>query len=36
MSAKPFIFDTEFDARGEIVRPSEWRPVKRSYLPAEV
>lgn len=36
MSAKPFIFDTEFDADGQVVRPSAWQPVKRSYLPAEV
>ena len=36
MSAKPFIFDTEIDADGHVVRPSAWQPVKRSYLPAEV
>jgi len=36
MSAKPFIFDTEFDADGSVVRPSTWKPAKRSYLPAEV
>ena len=36
MNAKPFTFDTEFDADGEVVRPSQWRPVKRSFLPAEV
>jgi len=36
MSARPFIFDTEFDADGGVVRPSSWAPAKRSYLPAEV
>mgnify|MGYP001482876180 CR=1 FL=1 len=36
MAAQRFIFDTEFDAQGEVVRPSAWRPVKRSYQPAEV
>ena len=36
MSARPFIFDTEFDADGAVVRPSSWTPAKRSYLPAEV
>ena len=36
MSARPFIFDTEFDADGTVVRPSAWKPAKRSYLPAEV
>ena len=33
---RPFIFDTEFDADGVVVRPSSFRPAKRSYLPAEV
>ena len=36
MTARPFIFDTEFDADGTVVRPSSWKPAKRSYLPAEV
>ncbi|MFC5372703.1 flagellar assembly protein FlbE [Brevundimonas faecalis] len=35
-NARPFVFDTEFDASGEVVSPSAWRPVKRSYAPAEV
>lgn len=33
---RPFVFDTEFDADGAVVRPSAWTPAKRSYLPAEV
>lgn len=33
---RPFVFDTEFDASGVVVTPSAFRPVKRSYLPAEV
>ena len=32
----PFAFDTEFDADGAVVRASAWKPVKRSYMPAEV
>lgn len=41
MSAQPtphrlFAFDTEFDASGQIVRPSTWQAPKRSYAPAEV
>jgi flagellar assembly protein FliH len=36
MTARPFIFDTEFDADGTVVRPSTWAPAKRSYQPAEV
>ena len=36
MTARPFIFDTEFDADGTVVRPSTWVPAKRSYQPAEV
>ena len=35
-TARPFIFDTEFDASGDVVRPSAWQPVKRSFAPAEV
>ena len=35
-NARPFIFDTEFDASGDVVRPSAWQPVKRSFAPAEV
>ena len=35
-TARPFIFDTEFDASGEVVRPSTWQPMKRSFAPAEV
>ena len=35
-NARPFVFDTEFDASGEVVSPSAWRPVTRSYAPAEV
>lgn len=34
--SRPFSFDTEFDASGVVVTPSSFRPVKRSYLPAEV
>lgn len=34
--ARPFIFDTEFDAAGDVVRPSTWQPMKRSFVPAEV
>ena len=33
---RPFVFDTEFDADGAVVRPSAWTPTKRAYLPAEV
>lgn len=33
---RPFAFDTEFDAAGQIVRPSTWQAPKRSYAPAEV
>ena len=35
-ASRPFIFDTEFDASGEVVTPSAWKPAKRTYLPAEV
>lgn len=35
-TARPFIFDTEFDAAGDVVRPSTWQPIKRSFAPAEV
>lgn len=33
---RPFVFDTEFDADGTVVRPGAWTPTKRSYQPAEV
>lgn len=36
MTARPFIFDTEFDASGVVVQPSAWQPSKRAYTPAEV
>jgi flagellar assembly protein FliH len=32
----PFSFDTEFDAAGVVVTPSAFRPVKRTFMPAEV
>src|SRR5690606_414822 len=35
MTARPFIFDTEFDASGVVVQPSAWQPAKRAYTPAE-
>lgn len=35
-NARPFIFDTEFDADGQVVRNTDWQPPKRSYSPAEV
>lgn len=35
-SARPFAFDTEFDASGAVVRATDWRPTKRAYSPAEV
>lgn len=35
-NARPFVFDTEFDAEGRVVQPSNWQPPKRSYMPAEV
>lgn len=35
-SARPFAFDTEFDATGRVVVASDWRPTKRSYSPDEV
>lgn len=34
--SRPFAFDTEFDAAGGVVRSTDWRPVKRAYLPGEV
>jgi flagellar assembly protein FliH len=34
--AKAFFFDTEFDAGGEVVRGSTWRPVKRAWTQGEV
>jgi len=33
---RPFAFDTEFDVSGVVVTPSGFRPIKRSYSPAEV
>ena len=36
LNSRPFAFDTEFDASGEVVRPSTWQPMKRSFAPAEV
>lgn len=36
MTARPFIFDTEFDAAGVVVQPSAWQPTKRAFSPAEV
>jgi flagellar assembly protein FliH len=40
MSAQPekkaFFFDTEFDAGGEVVRPSAWRPTKHAWTQVEV
>lgn len=35
-AARPFVFDTEFDADGSVVQPSAFKPVKRAYAPAEV
>ena len=35
-NARPFNYDTEIDASGEVVRPSTWQPTKRSFAPAEV
>ncbi|GAA0648209.1 flagellar assembly protein FlbE [Brevundimonas lenta] len=32
----PFAFDTEFDAAGTVVQASAFRPIKRTYMPAEV
>lgn len=34
--ARPFVFDTEFDAAGTVVTASSYRPAKRNYLAAEV
>jgi flagellar assembly protein FliH len=36
MTARPFIFDTEFDSAGVVVQPSAWQPTKRAFAPAEV
>lgn len=36
LNSRPFSFDTEFDGAGEILRPSSFQPVKRSYMPSEV
>lgn len=35
-TSRPFVFDTEFDASGAVVRAATWQPVKRAYSPAEV
>ena len=35
-NARPFVFDTEFDADGRVLQHSDWQPPKRSYMPAEV
>lgn len=34
--SRPFAFDTEFDDSGAVVHASTFRPVKRTYMPAEV
>lgn len=36
LNARPFVFDTEFDGTGEVLRASQFRPSKRSYMPSEV
>jgi flagellar assembly protein FliH len=40
MSAQPekraFFFDTEFDATGDVVQASAWRPTKRAWTEGEV
>lgn len=36
LNSRPFIFDTEFDGAGEVLRPSSFKPAKRSYMPSEV
>lgn len=36
ITSRPFVFDTEFDVEGTVVRPSSFRPAKRAYMPAEV
>ena len=36
LNSRPFIFDTEFDGSGEVLRPSSFKPTKRSYMPSEV
>lgn len=36
LNSRPFVFDTEFDGAGTVVRPSSFKPVKRAYMPAEV
>jgi len=33
---KAFFFDTEFDATGDVVRASAWRPTKRAWTEGEV
>lgn len=33
---RPYVFDTEFDDAGQIVRPSTWQAPKKSYNPSEV
>lgn len=36
INSRPFVFDTEFDGQGSVVRPSTFRPTKRAYMPSEV
>lgn len=36
LASRPFVFDTEFDGAGSVVRASEFRPTKRAYMPSEV
>lgn len=36
VTPRPFIFDTEFDADGQVVSHNPWQPPRRSYNPAEV
>lgn len=34
--ARPFAFDTEFDAAGVVLQSADYSPVKRAYAPLEV
>lgn len=36
LNSRPFVFDTEFDDAGTVVRASAFRPTKRTYMPSEV
>ena len=36
LNSRPFVFDTEFDGSGSVVRASDFRPTKRAYMPSEV